>query len=96
MLVWQTAIGTPNIGNVSLLAIANGVAYVGSLDNDLYALDAASGTLLWKIPTAVADGVVYFSILHRLTRKSTQRTLQPGLFNGVTKQGAQSTVHPLS
>jgi outer membrane protein assembly factor BamB len=48
--------------------VAKGVVYFGSGDNNLYAVDAASGELRWKFPTgdvvhaspAYADGVVYF------------------------------------
>lgn len=48
-------------------ACANGVVYVGSFDNNVYALDAATGALKWSYTTgnfidsspAVADGVVY-------------------------------------
>jgi len=32
-------------------AIAGGVVYIGSYDNNLYALDAKSGKFLWKYPT---------------------------------------------
>jgi outer membrane protein assembly factor BamB len=47
--------------------VANGVVYFGSGDNNLYAIDAASGDLRWKFQTgdvvhaspAYADGVVY-------------------------------------
>jgi outer membrane protein assembly factor BamB len=50
-------------------AIANGVVFVGSLDNNLYAVDQLTGTQKWKFKTdgpissspAVADGLVYFS-----------------------------------
>jgi PQQ-like domain len=50
-------------------AVVNGVVYVGSYDKNLYALNATTGTLLWKYTTgsyielsspAVANGVVYF------------------------------------
>ncbi len=49
-------------------AVVNGVVYVGSTDGNLYAVDAASGTLKWKFATkawevsspAVVSGVVYF------------------------------------
>ena len=49
--------------------VANGVVYVGSNDDNVYALDAASGTKKWIYHTgsfvecspAVADGVVYVS-----------------------------------
>ena len=48
-------------------AVANGMAFVGSTDHSLYAVDLATGTQKWKFPTesrvtssaAVADGVVW-------------------------------------
>ena len=48
-------------------AVANGVVYVGSTDNNTYALNATTGTELWNYTTggavwsspAVANGVVY-------------------------------------
>jgi outer membrane protein assembly factor BamB len=47
-------------------AVANNVVYIGSADSYLYALDANTGTLLWKYLTgsynsspAVANGIVY-------------------------------------
>jgi outer membrane protein assembly factor BamB len=47
--------------------VANGVVYVGSADNNVYALNASTGALLWSYLTdasvvsspAVANGVVY-------------------------------------
>jgi eukaryotic-like serine/threonine-protein kinase len=53
---------------ISSPAVAAGTVYFGSTDNNLYAVDAASGTLKWKFATgsrvtsspAVSDGVVYF------------------------------------
>ncbi|HXX99285.1 MAG TPA: PQQ-binding-like beta-propeller repeat protein [Candidatus Limnocylindrales bacterium] len=53
---------------ISSPAIVDGVAYVGSTDGNLYALDAVSGTLKWKFATqswvvsspAVVSGVVFF------------------------------------
>ena len=53
--------------------MANGVVYVGSLDNHVYAIVAASGRGLWKYDTggsvraapAVSDGVVYVGSLSR-------------------------------
>ncbi len=49
-------------------AVANGMAFVGSTDHNVYAVDLATGTQKWKFPTesrvtsspAVSDGVVYF------------------------------------
>ena len=51
----------------SSAAVANGIVYVGSTDNHLYAFDAKTGTPVWQAATgapimsspAVADGVVY-------------------------------------
>ena len=48
--------------------VVNGVVYIASYDNKLYALDARSGTKLWSYSAgnwlssspAIADGVVYF------------------------------------
>ena len=48
-------------------AVVNGVVYVGSDDDNVYALDAATGTQLWRYTTvdsvesspAVVNGVVY-------------------------------------
>ncbi len=53
---------------ISSPAIANGLAYVGSADGNLYAVDLESGTQKWKFPTkvrvvsspAVSGGIVYF------------------------------------
>ncbi len=50
-------------------AIANGLAYVGSTDGNLYAVDLNSGAMKWKFETkarvvsspAVAGGLIYFS-----------------------------------
>ncbi|MEO8029189.1 MAG: PQQ-binding-like beta-propeller repeat protein [Bryobacteraceae bacterium] len=49
--------------------ISGGVAYFGSTDHNLYAVDASNGTERWKVETqgrvnsspAVSDGVVYFT-----------------------------------
>ncbi len=51
----------------SSAAVANGIVYVGSTDNHLYAFDAKTGAPVWQAATgsfimsspAVADGVVY-------------------------------------
>ncbi len=52
--------------------MANGVVYVGSLDGNLYAVDAATGEEQWRFATdaevysspAVANGVVYVGSLN--------------------------------
>jgi outer membrane protein assembly factor BamB len=44
-------------------AVANGIVYVGSDDNNLYALNATTGAKLWNTTgggsPAVANGIVY-------------------------------------
>src|SRR5580692_5681627 len=76
----EKVLGVNNVGNLVLKwsyatgsrvqsspAAANGVVYVGSNDNNLYALDATTGALLWRYAAfyyvqpspAVANGVVY-------------------------------------
>jgi eukaryotic-like serine/threonine-protein kinase len=53
---------------ISSPAVANGIAFVGSTDGNLYAIDLESGTQKWKLFTgvrvtsspAVENGVVYF------------------------------------
>ncbi len=42
----------PNVPFVSSPSIYNGILYIGARDSTLYAVDAASGTVLWKKKTA--------------------------------------------
>jgi glucose dehydrogenase len=63
-LLWSYATDGPVYSSP---AVANGVVYVGSLDFNVYALKARTGTKLWSYQTglylqsspAVANGVVY-------------------------------------
>jgi phospholipase C/outer membrane protein assembly factor BamB len=62
--LWTAAVGA---APRSSPAVADGVVYVGTASGDLDAIDAASGTVLWAMPTrapitgspAVANGIVY-------------------------------------
>lgn len=64
-LKWSYATGGPIYYSP---AVVNGVVYIASYDNKLYALDARSGTKLWSYSAgnwlssspAIANGVVYF------------------------------------
>jgi outer membrane protein assembly factor BamB len=69
---WSTADGTPLWSDAmpvycSHPAVVNGVVYVGAYDNNVYALNAADGSIKWKTPTgdyiasspAVVKNVVY-------------------------------------
>lgn len=64
--LWTYATG--NLIDYSSAAVINGVVYVGSDDNYLYALNAANGALIWQYKTGnaidssptVANGVVFF------------------------------------
>jgi outer membrane protein assembly factor BamB len=66
---WSYATG----GNVafSSAAVASGVVYIGSLDRNVYALNASTGAKLWRhkigstiSSPAVANGVVYVGSQH--------------------------------
>ena len=56
-----------SIGGASSPAVVNGVAYIGSNDDNVYALNASTGAKLWSFATgesvysspAVVNGVVY-------------------------------------
>ena len=82
--VFENTIGVSNVSRlqvdwtattgddvVSSPAVANGVVYVGSNDDKVYALDASTGAILWTATTggvvdsspAVANGVVYAASL---------------------------------
>src|SRR2546421_313482 len=58
---------TPGFGTSSSVAVVNGVVYVGSWDNNVYALNATTGAKKWSFATrggiesspAVVNGVVY-------------------------------------
>ena len=64
-LRWSYATGGPVYYSP---AVVNGVVYIGSYDDNLYALNAHTGAKLWSYRTgswvssspAIADGVVYF------------------------------------
>ena len=51
----------PAILSHSSPAVANGVVYVGSYDNNVYALNASTGALLWQYTT----GQEVWSFFHR-------------------------------
>lgn len=63
--VWHFTTG--GIGGSSP-AVANGVVYIGSMDNNLYAVNAKTGAGIWQFKTggwvestpAIANGIVYF------------------------------------
>ena len=58
-LIWKTYLGLtvvpacspPQLGVSSVPAVVNGVVYVGGGDSNWYALDAATGAVLWSVPT---------------------------------------------
>jgi len=66
-LQWSYATGSTGFGVISSPAVANGVVYVGSVDDNVYALNATTGAKLWSYTSAgpvqsspaVANGVVY-------------------------------------
>ena len=66
--IWQT--GDPTVGAIDMgsVSVANGVLYAGSQSGFMYALNAATGKVLWSFDSggsvvagpAIVDGVVYW------------------------------------
>jgi outer membrane protein assembly factor BamB len=58
-LIWKTYLGItsapacspPQLGISSIPAVVGGVVYVGGGDSNWYALSAATGSVLWSVPT---------------------------------------------
>jgi outer membrane protein assembly factor BamB len=58
-LIWRTYLGIttapncapPSLGVSSVAAVVGGVVYVGGGDSNWYALNAATGAVLWSVPT---------------------------------------------
>ena len=58
-LIWKTSLGItsapacspPSLGISSVAAVVGGVVYVGGGDSNWYALNAATGAVLWSVPT---------------------------------------------
>jgi len=67
-LLWQTADPTSGAIDSGAVSVANGVLYAGSQSGSMYALDAATGNILWSFASggtvidgpAIVDGVVYW------------------------------------
>lgn len=67
-ILWQTADPTPNMVDMGSVSVANGVVYVDSQSGYVYALNAATGQILWSFNTggsvmdgpSIVDGVLYW------------------------------------
>ena len=67
-LKWKSPVSPGSLGVSSSPAVVNGVVYIGSTDNNVYALNAGTGAKLWNYATggfvfpspAVSNGLVYF------------------------------------
>jgi len=67
-ILWQTADPTPNMVDMGSVSVANGVVYVPSQSGYVYALNAATGKILWSFNTggsvmdgpSIVDGVLYW------------------------------------
>jgi outer membrane protein assembly factor BamB len=66
-LVWQTYLGRTaatcdsnwTVGVASTAAVVNSVVYVGGGDGQLYALNAATGSVLWQTPLGEPNSYAY-------------------------------------
>src|SRR5260370_37093775 len=67
-ILWQTADPTSGSIDRSSVSVANGVMYAGSNSGQMYALDAATGNILWNFATggtvvdgpSILDGALYW------------------------------------
>jgi len=67
-VLWQTADPTPNMVDMGSVSVANGVLYAPSQSGYVYALNAATGQILWSFNTggsvmdgpSIVDGVLYW------------------------------------
>ena len=67
-ILWQTPDPTPNMVDMGSVSEANGVLYAPSQSGSVYAINAATGQILWSYNTggsvmdgpAIVDGVVYW------------------------------------
>ncbi len=67
-LIWQTADPTVGAFDSGSVSVANGVIYAGSQSGSMYALDAATGKVLWSFASggtvidgpSIVDGVLYW------------------------------------
>jgi polyvinyl alcohol dehydrogenase (cytochrome) len=66
-ILWQTPDPSKGV-DIGAVSTANGVVYAGSLSGQMYAMDAATGSILWNYlgqgssiaGPAIVDGVVYW------------------------------------
>jgi polyvinyl alcohol dehydrogenase (cytochrome) len=67
-LLWQTADPTSGATDAGAVTVANGVLYAGSSSGFMYALEAATGKILWSFDSggsvvdgpSIVDGVLYW------------------------------------
>jgi polyvinyl alcohol dehydrogenase (cytochrome) len=72
-IVWQIADPTPGAIDPGAVSVANGVMYAGSWSGSMYAINAASGDILWSFASggsviggpAVVDGTLYWGSGYR-------------------------------
>ncbi len=113
--LWATNLGSRSncapvtpLGVVSSATVVNGVVYVGGGDDNLYALNASTGAVLWQTPigdpttnTFVWDSpLVYNNVVYigaATTGESTGCQLVPGLFEALNASNGAIlyTYHPV-
>ena len=121
----EKVLNVNNVGNLSLKwsyatggavqsspAVVNGVVYFGSLDNNVYALNASTGAKLWSYTTggavrsspAVSKGVVYigsgdfnvYALNAKTDRQRCEPASPPTVVNGVVYVGSNDNVYALN
>jgi polyvinyl alcohol dehydrogenase (cytochrome) len=72
-IVWQTADPTPGTTDRGSVSVANGVMYAGSNSGQMYALNTATGDILWSFASggsvidgpSIVDGTLYWGSGYR-------------------------------
>src|SRR5580704_11552288 len=72
-ILWQTADPTPGSIDRGSVSVANGVMYVGSNSGQMYALNTATGNILWSFASggsvidgpSIVDGALYWGSGYR-------------------------------
>jgi polyvinyl alcohol dehydrogenase (cytochrome) len=80
-ILWQVADPTPGAIDPGAVSVANGVMYAGSYSGAMYALNAASGAVLWSFGSggsviggpSIVDGTLFWG--------SGYRRISPGIGN---------------
>jgi outer membrane protein assembly factor BamB len=96
-ILWMKKTGYPGDSSTGQApTVADGIVFIGSATNDLYALDAATGETRWTLPMgeesgttpAVVDGVAYAPSVHHI--RAIEATTGEVLWSASVEGGGSS------